>query len=132
MRAARLQRFLNSQSKKPGGGVLRDYSPAVLILVPLLLLMVTPPLVYLVTASLHETNIDGSFGDFTWDNYANLVGGDRFLRHFANTCAYSLGSALVALLIGGAQAWIVERTNTPLRGIVVVIAVVALGIPSVL
>ena len=109
MRAARLQRFLNSQSKKPGGGVLRDYSPAVLILVPLLLLMVTPPLVYLVTASLHETNIDGSFGDFTWDNYANLFGGDRFLRHFANTCAYSLGSALVALLIGGAQAWIVEQ-----------------------
>ena len=112
--------------------LLRGYSPAVLILVPFLLAMVVPPLIYLVMASLHETNIDGSLGDFTLDNYTSLVGGARFWRHFLNTTLYSLGSAALALAIGGAQAWIVERTNTPLRGLVLGVAVVALGIPSVL
>ena len=107
-------------------------SPAVLILLPLLALMVIPPLLYLVTASLHETNLDGSFGEFTFENYANLFNNDRFFRHFANTCIYALGSAVLALLIGGTQAWIVERTNSPLRGYVLCVSIIALGIPSVL
>jgi iron(III) transport system permease protein len=113
-------------------GLLRGYSPAVALLVPFLVLMALPPLIYLITASFHETNIDGSFGDATLENYANLISGDRFLRHFANTCIYSFGSAVLALLIGGVQAWIVERTNTPLRHLVLCLAIIALGIPSVL
>ena len=121
-----------SGSSGDSGGLLRGVSPAVAILAPLLALMVAPPLIYLVMASLHETNIDGSLGDFTLENFTNLVDGDRFLRHFVNTCLYSLGSALLALAIGGTQAWIVERTNTPLRGLVHGVAIVALGIPSVL
>ena len=121
-----------SSAAGPAGGTVFGYSPTVLGLIALLACAVIPPLVYLVVASLHETNFDGSFGEFTLENYASLAGGERFWRHFANTCLYSLGSALAALVIGGAQAWIVERTNTPGRGMVLCIAVVALGIPSVL
>ncbi len=119
-------------SAREGAGFLRGYSPAVLGLIALLAAMVIPPLIYLVMASFHETNFDSSFGDFTLDNYTNLVGGERFWRHFANTCIYSFGSAFLALVIGGAQAWIVERTNTPGRSMVLCMAIVALGIPSVL
>src|SRR6185369_9358676 len=48
------------------------------------------------------------------------------------SAVYAAGSAVVALLLGGTQAWIVERTDTPLRGLVMIVSIVSLGIPSVL
>jgi iron(III) transport system permease protein len=39
---------------------------------------------------------------------------------------------VLALTLGGVQAWIVERTDTPLRGLMMVVSIVSLGIPSVL
>ena len=40
--------------------------------------------------------------------------------------------AVLAIVLGAAQAWIVERTDTPLRQYVFLIAVMSLGIPHVL
>ena len=98
----------------------------------LLVLLVAPPLVFLVVASLHEIEYDGSFGAFTVENFVNLFDGTRFLRHLTTSSLYAVGSAITALCIGGAQAWIVERTNTPLRQYVLCIAIISLGVPSVL
>ncbi len=97
-----------------------------------LALLVIPPLIFLVIASVHETNYDGSFGEFTFDKYLELIDGTRFLRHLTTSSLYALGSAFLALTIGGIQAWIVERTNTPLRQYVLAISIVGLGVPSVL
>ena len=36
---------------------------------------------------------------------------------FLNTFYFSLGAALLATLLGGTIAWIVTRTDTPLRGL---------------
>ena len=120
---------------KPRGGLVRArvrMTWPVALLSVLLAFFVVPPLIYLVIASLHDTNYDGSFGDFTFDNFANLVDGTRFLRHLMTSSLYALGAAAAALFIGGLQAWIVERTNTPLRRYVLCIAIISLGVPSVL
>ncbi len=108
------------------------YSPSVVILASILLICVVPPLIFLVMASLHETNYDGSMGAFTVDNYKNLLGGARFFRHLTTSALFALGSAITALFIGGLQAWIVERTNTPGRQYVLCVAIVSLGVPTVL
>ncbi len=108
------------------------FSPVVLGLILFLLVIIVPPVIYLIRSSLHETNFDGSFGALTVRYYRALIENNEFLSLALNSAVYALGSALVALTLGGVQAWIVERTDTPLRGLTVVVSIVSLGIPSVL
>ena len=108
------------------------YSPLVIGLILILLLVIVPPVIYLIRSSLHETNFDGSFGALTLRYYSAIVENNEFLSLALNSALYALGSAVVALTLGGIQAWIVERTDTPFRGIMVVVSIVSLGIPSVL
>ena len=108
------------------------YSPLVLTLAAILILFILPAVVYLGQASLHETNFDGSFGDFTFGYYVALFTGDQFINNLTNALLYAVGSAVVAIGIGVTLAWIVERTNTPFRHWVMIVSIVSLGIPSVL
>jgi iron(III) transport system permease protein len=108
------------------------YPPVVVCLVGFLLAVMLPPLIYLVQVSFYTTNFDGSFGEFTTKYYTQLFTNPRFLNNFINTCIYSSGSAVIAISIGVLQAWIVERTNTPLRQYMFLISILSLGIPQVL
>lgn len=108
------------------------YSPLVLILAAILIVLILPAVIFLGQASLHETNFDGSFGDFTFGYYTDLVTGDQFLNNLINALLYAVGSAVVAISIGVTLAWIVERTDTPFRHWVMIVSIVSLGIPSVL
>ena len=108
------------------------YSPLVLILATILILLILPAVFYLGQASLHETNFDGSFGDFTFGHYVELFTGDQFLNNLINALLYAVGSAVVAISVGITLAWIVERTNTPCRHWVMIVSIISLGIPSVL
>jgi iron(III) transport system permease protein len=107
-------------------------SPIVIALVLLLLVVIVPPVIYLVRSSLHETNFDGSFGALTLRYYRALIENNEFASLALNSALFAIGSAVVALTLGGVQAWIVERTDTPFRGLMVVVSIVSLGIPSVL
>ncbi len=108
------------------------YSPVVIVLVGLMLCVMLPPIIFLVMSSLHTTNPDGSFRDFTFRFYTDLVANPRFGRNLWNTSIYAVGAAIVAISLGALQAWIVERTDTPLRQYVFLISIISLGIPSVL
>lgn len=107
-------------------------SPVVLVLSAVLLALIVPPAIFLVRTSLHETNPDGSFGAFTFRYFTELAGNPRLLDNLLNNVIYAIGSAVVAIAIGTTLAWIVERTNTPMRGWVFLVSIVSLGIPSVL
>ncbi|NDB68605.1 MAG: iron ABC transporter permease [Methylocystaceae bacterium] len=107
-------------------------SPVVLVLIGLLLCIMLPPIIFLISSSLYTTNPDGSFRDFTFKFYTDLIANPRFGKNLLNTSIYAVGSACVAIFLGGLQAWIVERTNTPLRQYVFLISTISLGIPSVL
>jgi iron(III) transport system permease protein len=107
-------------------------SPLTLTLIAVLALLIVPPVIYLLRSSIQETNFDGSFGALTLRYYRDLVATNRLLPVIATSAVYAGGSALLALLLGGLQAWIVERTDTPLRSLVMIVSILSLGIPSVL
>jgi len=112
--------------------VILGCSPLVFGLVVLLLALIVPPTIYLIQTSLYTTIFDGSFGAVTTKYYTELISNPRFLTNLINTTIYAVGSASIAIVIGVAQAWIVERTNTPLRQYMFLIAILSLGIPHVL
>ena len=107
-------------------------SPIVVVLASILLVLIAPAVIFLFQSSLHETQFDGSFGAFTFQYYVDLLTSEQFLTNLINATVYAVGSAAVAISIGVLLAWIVERTNTPGGGWVLIISIISLGIPSVL
>jgi iron(III) transport system permease protein len=107
-------------------------SPLAAILAAVLVALIVPATIFLFRSSLHETNFDGSFGDFTWKYYVDLFANERFAGNLLNASIYAVGAASIAIAFGVIQAWIVERTNTPGRSLVFIISIISLGIPSVL
>jgi iron(III) transport system permease protein len=107
-------------------------SPLVAVLAAILLLLIVPPTLYLVATSLYTTRPDGAFDQFTLRHYQELFSSPFFLSSLGNTVIYAVGSAVVAIVLGVTQAMIVERTNTPGRHYVFLVAVISLGIPHVL
>lgn len=107
-------------------------SPLVLVLIVILLVLIMPPVAFLINASLHETLPDGSSGAFTLRFYQELFSGRAFLPSLVNTMIYACGSAVIAIVIGTVQALIVERTNAPGRKLAFLAAIISLGVPHVL
>ena len=56
----------------------------------------------------------------------------QVLGPFLNTFYFSVGSALLATLLGGSIAWIVVRTDSPLRGLGYFTAFASFGTPFIL
>jgi iron(III) transport system permease protein len=108
------------------------YSPQVIVLIALLCAGVIPPFVFLAYSSLHELDPSGAFGAFTFGHFAAIFSSRTFGSVIANSAVYSLGSALLALVIGATQAWLAERTDAFLRQVLYVSSIVSLGIPYVL
>jgi iron(III) transport system permease protein len=107
-------------------------SPLVVVLAAVLLVLIVPPALFLLNVSLHETRPDGSFGAFTLRFYAGLFSERLFAESVRNTLVYALGAAAIALAVGTVQALIVERTNTPGRGLAFFAAIISLGVPHIL
>jgi iron(III) transport system permease protein len=107
-------------------------SPLVLALIAILLVLIVPPVVYLINVSLHETEANGAMGAFTTRFYREIFAERHFGESLRNTLIYATGSSAVGLVIGTLQALIVERTNAPGRGLVFYGAIMSLGVPHVL
>lgn len=94
--------------------------------------LVLPPLYSVIQTSLFTTKITGEIDQFTFNYYTNLLTELRVLGPLLNTIYFSIGSALLATLIGGTIAWIVTRTDTPLRGLGYFTAFASFGTPFIL
>ena len=124
-------------SPRSGGGVRwrersRRYSVKVIVLIALLIVAVVPPFEFLAYSSLHRLEASGASGAFTLENFTAIFSSRALGPVLANSAAYALGSALLALTVGAAQAWLAERTDASLRQILYVASIVSLGIPYVL
>lgn len=102
------------------------------VIAAILAILIVPPLVFLVFGSLHHPSADGSAGPLTVRNYLQVLTTRDLTISAANSVAFSAGSALVALLLGGAQAWLTERTNSPFKGLAYFGAIMSLAIPYIL
>src|SRR5688500_10588569 len=69
---------------------------------------------------------------FTLKNYHAAYASEYTYSTFMNSVIFASGSATLTFILGAILAWLTERTNTPLRGIFVPIAVVPLILPGVL
>jgi iron(III) transport system permease protein len=107
-------------------------SPLVLGLTVLLLILVIPPVIYLVVTSFFTTDFRGAFVEPTVEYYTSMVGNPRLLKNIINTTVYSVGSSIIAIVVGVSLSWIVERTNTPGRSWMMLVAIVSLGTPHIL
>jgi len=97
-----------------------------------LLLLVVPPLIFLLNGSLHTTTVTGGLGDFTFAYYRRLVGDRQFFGSLGNSLVFAVGSMAIALAFGGLVAWLVERTNAPFKSFAYLTAIISLGTPFVL
>lgn len=84
---------------------------------------------------LERFQIPGSVaGDYTTAHYQRTFVGPSsyafFYRPLINTLVISLGVSLLALLIGGGLAWLVARTDMPLKGLISNVAIVPYVMPS--
>jgi iron(III) transport system permease protein len=97
-----------------------------------LAVLVVPPLFFLLQASVTGRVTKESGALATLYYFEQIFEGRHFLASIVNTTLFSVGSAIIALLLGGVLAWIVERTNTPLKGLAYLTAIISLGTPFVL
>lgn len=115
-------------------GALPQITPRALVvagLVAILAVLVLPPLYYLVIGSI-TTSAPGREVVFTAEYYVAIVNQPSFVRSATNSLIFAVGSAIAALLIGGVNAWIAERTDAPFRPLAYLTTIISLGTPYVL
>jgi iron(III) transport system permease protein len=101
------------------------------LIVGLLMYMALVPLLFLFWGALRSSP-PGVAGTFTLNNFVRAYGDITLYSSIWNTIVYSLGTMIVAVSIGTLIAWVVERTNTPLRGLIYLLATVRIIIPMML
>jgi iron(III) transport system permease protein len=113
---------------------LRFDAPTVVMLAVSLITayLVLPPLYSVVQTSLFTTKLTGEIDEFTFRYYQDLIRELQVVGPFLNTLYFSIGSALLATLLGGSIAWIVTRTDAPLRGLGYFTAFASFGTPFIL
>ena len=94
--------------------------------------LVLPPLYSVIQTSLFTTKLTGELDEFTFSYYQGMFRELQVLGPFLNTVYFSVGSALLATLLGGMVAWIVTRTDSPLRGLGYFTAFASFGTPFIL
>ena len=95
----------------------------------ILLYLTGYPLVMLILGSF---GVDGEIlKGFTLQHYADVYGSARTYSLLLNSIVYSLGVGLLALSLGTGVAWVVERTNTPLRHLFFALALIPIILPGI-
>jgi iron(III) transport system permease protein len=93
---------------------------------------VLPPLFSVIQTSLFSTTLTGALEEFTFRYYAEVFLGLRLVSPLLHSIGFAVGSAFLAALFGGSIAWIVTRTDTPLRGLGYFTAFASFGTPYIL
>ncbi|WP_395675679.1 ABC transporter permease [Inquilinus sp.] len=94
--------------------------------------IVLPPIVILIQNSVSTTNPDGSHAAFTAAHYARLLSDPKLYTSAWHSVLFAALSTVFSLLLGGLLAWVVERTNAPLKGLAYLTNIVSLGMPFIL
>lgn len=94
--------------------------------------LVLPPLYSVIQTSLFTTKLTGEIDQFTLRYYEDLFRELQIIGPFLNTFYFSIASAVFATLLGGSIAWIVVRTDSPLRGLGYFTAFASFGTPFIL
>ena len=90
------------------------------------------PLVMLLFGSLRSAPIGEPGAVFTIQNYVKAYSEKEFYFLFWTSFRYAIGTSLLTFAIGTYLAWLSERTNTPLKKLFIVMALIPYIIPGIL
>jgi len=90
------------------------------------------PLVMLLYGSIRSAPIGEPGATYTIQNYIKAYLDRDFYLLFWNSLKFGIGTTLLSFLIGTYLAWVSERTNTPLKKLFVVMALIPFIIPGIL
>ena len=103
-----------------------------LALIGVLGILVVPPILVLLEGSLTDTAPDGSVTGFTLRHFANLLSSPELASSTLNSLVFALGATTISVVFGTILAWIVERTNAPMKGLAYVTTIISMGTPYIL
>jgi iron(III) transport system permease protein len=90
------------------------------------------PLFFLIYQSFRTPGTARKPAVWTLGNYLEAYSSADTLVLFANSVEFAAGTAILALVIGTALAWMTERTNTPLKPLFYALSIIPLIIPGIL
>jgi iron(III) transport system permease protein len=102
------------------------------VLIVVLAALVVPPLIFLLQGSVLVAGGPGEAARWGLENFQSVLGGKRIISSTLATLSFAAGSTAIALLVGWIMAWIVERTNAPLKWLAYLTAIISLGTPYIL
>lgn len=103
----------------------------VVVTVCVLLYLIVVPIGFLIYGSF-STGQPGSPGHLTTSAYSRILSDGATYSLIGRSLIYGLGSALVALIVGGLFAWLLQRTDVHARRAASFLVLFPLFIPSVL
>src|SRR5262249_15590135 len=110
----------------------RQQAVLAILLIVILAALVLPPFLFLIQGSLTIAGPVNDAAQFGLGNFEAVIRNRHFVTTSINSLIFAAASALVALVIGWVTAWIVERTNAPLKGLAYLTAIISLGTPYIL
>lgn len=75
------------------------------------------PIIVILAGSFWSGALIRMSGGLTLDNYTRFLTAERTRELMGTTLVMTIGSTLLAMFLGGLQAWIIARTDVPLRGL---------------
>src|SRR5262249_11628015 len=102
------------------------------LLIVILAALVLPPFLFLIQGSLTIAGPVQDAAQYGLGNFESVISNRHFVTTSINSLIFAAASAFVALVIGWVTAWIVERTNAPLKGLAYLTAIISLGTPYIL
>ncbi len=107
-------------------------APLALVMILLLAMLVLPPVWMLLRGSVLLAAPDGSVAGWTLGHFSQLFASEALLVSTVNSLIFAASATLVSLLFGGVLAWVVERTDAPLKPLAYLTTIVSLGTPYIL
>src|SRR5688500_882793 len=100
-----------------------------IILLVTAFLVATPLLMLIRTSFLPPKTLPFDTGELTLANFILAYGDPATIRLLYNTFVYALGSVILGLAIASTLAWLVERSDLPLRKTIRVLMFIKMPIP---
>jgi iron(III) transport system permease protein len=132
--SADIARFGSVAAEKPRWRRLAVRQSAVIpaLLIVVLLALVVPPFVFLVQGSFTIAGPTPSAWTWGLGNFSKVLRDRHIIETMTNSFVFAAASAALALLVGWVTAWIVERTDTPLKTLAYLTSIISLGTPYIL
>lgn len=108
---------------------------AIIAIVGILVYLVLGPVLMLIYSSFREA--DGqlpfsSSASWTFGNYATVLSNPSTYSVLLNTSVFAAGSLLLSFGLSIVFAWLVERSDLPLRNLLFVVIIASIGMPNVI